>query len=66
MARVWGVLLYLHNRLGEPSTWRGLVSLGMAMGLVMEPTQIEAIIITGLAIHGLVATFVPDDPTGKR
>lgn len=48
------------NRLKEPSTWRGIVACLTAFGLALEPNQKEAIITAGLAVIGLLGTFLPD------
>lgn len=44
----------------EASTWRGLVALVTAAGVALNPTQIEAIVAAGLAVIGILGSFVPD------
>ncbi len=44
----------------EPSTWRGLVWLLTAGGLVLSPEQQVAIISAGAAISGLIGVFFND------
>ncbi len=44
----------------EPSTWRGLVWLLTAGGLVLSPEQQAAIIGAGAAIAGLIGVFFTD------
>jgi len=43
--------------LNEPSTWRGLISLITAAGVVISPDQMESIIAAGLAIMGAINVF---------
>lgn len=54
------VLQFFRQRLSEPSTWRGLVALATAAGVSLDPTQIAAIVSTGLALMGLLGAFLPD------
>ena len=48
------------RRLKEPSTWRGIILMLTTFGVVLEPTQKEAIITAGLAIVGVLGAFLPD------
>jgi len=41
-------------RLSEPSTWRGLIALLTAGGIVLSPDQSSAIIAAGLAVIGAI------------
>lgn len=43
--------------LKQESTWRGLIAISTAFGLVIEPTQVAAIVAAGLAAIGLINTF---------
>jgi hypothetical protein len=45
---------YFIDRLSEPSTWRGLAALAIALGIKLHPEMQEAIISTGLAVIGLI------------
>lgn len=45
---------FLLERLSENSTWRGLVMLGTALGLQLDPSQANAIIAVGLSLVGLI------------
>ena len=45
---------YLLDRLSEPSTWRGAVSLATALGVKLRPDLMEAIICAGLALMGMI------------
>ena len=49
------------NRLREASTWRGLVWLLTVSGVALRPDQIEAIVMAGMAIAGLIGVFVRDE-----
>lgn len=51
---------YALNRLKEPSTARGLVSLSMALGIGIHPEMIEQIIAAGVTVLGLILTFKKD------
>lgn len=51
---------YLKARLKEPSTWRGLALCLTAFGIVLTPDQIEAIMVVGLFISGLIGAGTPD------
>lgn len=51
---------YILARLKEASTWRGLVMLGMAAGLKVDPAMADQIIIAGATVAGLVGAIVPD------
>lgn len=44
----------------EPSTYRGLIWLLTAAGLVLSPEQQTAIISVGTAIAGLIGVFFTD------
>lgn len=45
---------WLLRRLGEPSTWRGIVLLATGLGITMEPEKMDAIVAVGLAVVGLI------------
>jgi hypothetical protein len=47
----------LISALGETSTWRGLISILTALGVVLSPEQAAAIIAGGLALNGLINVF---------
>lgn len=51
---------FLLARASEASTWRGLIMLATAAGVVFSAAQAEAIIAAGLALAGLVGAFSPD------
>jgi len=58
---------YLIEQLRQPSTWRGIVALMTAFGLVTSPERQAAIITAGMALAGLVGVFFPDQLTkGKE
>lgn len=48
-------------RLREPSTWRGLAWMLTALGITLNPAQIDAIIAVGMAIAGLIGVFAADN-----
>lgn len=62
---------YILERFREASTWRGLIKIFMAAGMVIKPQMAEAIIAFGLAMLGGVAVATPDrvradPPPGDR
>jgi len=51
---------YIKDRLSEASSWRGLIGILTAFGVMFSPEQIEAIIAAGLALAGCVGVFSKD------
>ena len=51
------MLKFITDRAKERSTWLGLTGLLTAVGIGLEPSQVEAIAVAGVAIAGLIATF---------
>ncbi len=51
---------WIINRLREASTWRGLVWLLTVSGVALRPDQVEAIVLAGMAIAGLLGVFLQD------
>lgn len=51
---------WLVKRMWEPSTWRGIVAILTAFGLILSPEQKEAIIAGGLCFIGILGAFLPD------
>lgn len=52
------VVGYLVEKLKEPSTWKGLIWIVTAFGLVLEPEQKEAVAAFGMTLAGLIGVFV--------
>lgn len=50
-------LLYILDRLSENSTWRGLILVGTAVGLKLDPEHQEAIVAAGLGLVGAINVF---------
>jgi hypothetical protein len=46
--------------LNEPSTWRGLVYLLMAVGIQISPELQGAIVTAGLSVAAAIGIFVKD------
>ena len=44
-------------RMGENSTWRGIIALLTAVGITFSPEQAEKIIAAGLSLIGLINVF---------
>lgn len=53
-------LQYLLDRLGEASTWRGLIAMLTSFGVFLLPEQVEAIVAGGLAGIGIIGAFFKD------
>jgi hypothetical protein len=53
-------LRFLIARLREHSTWNGLTALATAFGIYLDPEQLEAIIVAGVAFAGALNVFWPD------
>ena len=47
--------------LSEPGTWRGFVMILTAFGVHLDPEQLEAIVVAGLAVTGLLNVFFKDE-----
>jgi hypothetical protein len=48
------ILSLVVERLSENSTWRGIILLGTALGLRLEPELQNQIIAAGLSLVGLI------------
>lgn len=44
----------------EASTWRGIVALLTAAGVVLSPEQADAVVALGLAVIGAIGVFTAD------
>lgn len=53
---------YILERLKEPSTWRGIIQLLTAAGLVIEPELALQIITAGVTIVGIIGVVTKDKP----
>lgn len=54
------ILSFVIDRLKERSTWIGLTGLLTVAGVALEPEQIEAISLAGIAIASAIAAFTKD------
>ena len=59
-------LAWIMDRLGENSTWRGIVGLLTAAGVALKPDQADKIIAAGIAIVGVINIFRTAPPSGKE
>lgn len=57
LRRIWK---YLLQRMQEASTWRGIVLLLSVLGAQLKPEQVEAFILVGMALAGIIAVAFPD------
>lgn len=51
---------FLLNRLGEVSTYKGIIALLGVFGVAIAPDQAEAIITVCIGVYGLLSTFLPN------
>jgi len=51
---------YLHERLKEASTWRGIMLVATAAGAKISPEMSEAIITLGVALTGIIGIVTSD------
>jgi len=58
--------IWITERLGEPSTWRGLAALLTALGISLSPEQITAITSAGLAVMGVIGVFTGDNNADNK
>ena len=54
------IIGFIKERSVEPSTWRGLVNILTAAGIVIEPSFVEPIIALGLGLSGLIGALTKD------
>lgn len=52
-------------RLKEPSSWAGLTGLLASLGVVLSPSQSDAIIQCAVALASLIMVFMPE-PGNKK
>jgi hypothetical protein len=57
------ILNVIVERLSENSTWRGLILLGTAVGLRLDPELQNQIIASGLALVGLINVIRKGSPS---
>lgn len=53
-------IAYIIARLKERSTWLGLTTFAVGLGIALSPEQVEAIVATGTAVAGALSVFWPD------
>lgn len=51
---------FVKDRLSEPSTWRGLINLLTACGVVISPAHVEIVVAGGLALSGMIGVGSKD------
>lgn len=55
-------LNWLRARAAEPSTWRGIAAGLMALGIAVDPEQVNAILTLGLIIISAIDVVKKDSP----
>lgn len=56
---------WIKARLKEPTTWAGMVSLLTLAGVTLSPEQTNAIVTAGVALGGLILTFMKESGADK-
>ncbi len=51
------IVNYILDRLTENSTWRGIVFIASAAGIVIDPSKANAIAAAGMAVVGAINVF---------
>ena len=51
---------FIINRLREPSTWSGIASIAVALGLGIPPGALEAVTQIGVGLAGLAGVFLAE------
>lgn len=51
---------FIKERSVEPSTWRGIINIVTAAGVVIEPSLVEHIVALGLGLSGLIGALTKD------
>jgi hypothetical protein len=51
------IVNYILDRLTENSTWRGIVFIASAAGIVIDPSKANAIAAAGMAVIGAINVF---------
>lgn len=54
---------YILDRLGENSTWRGLILFVTGIGITLKPEQAAKITAIGLGVVGIINMFRQGSPT---
>lgn len=54
------LIAYLRERMGEASTWRGLILLAAVCGARLTPEQADALVLVGVGAAGLLGAVLPD------
>jgi hypothetical protein len=53
---------YILDRLSEPSTWRGIISVLTALGVKLRPDLTDAIVSAGLGAMGVINVVRKEKP----
>lgn len=51
------LMKYLIDRLSEPSTWRGIISLLTLAGIKFAPEQAESVVTAGISVYSAINIF---------
>jgi hypothetical protein len=54
---IWTII---KNRLGEASTWKGLLSAAAGVGLQLSGVQIDLIAVAMVSIYAALSALLPD------
>ena len=56
----------IKRRLGEASTWKGLIAIAVGLGMKLSDAQAEAITTAMVAIYTALSILLPDSFTDKK
>jgi len=51
---------YVKNRLGEPTTWKAILSFAVGLGLKMSDVQMDLVAGAMIAVYAAVSAFLPE------
>jgi hypothetical protein len=54
------LLIWMKTRAREPSTLRGIVGLGMAMGITIDPELLNSVLAVGITVISLINVIKKD------
>jgi len=54
------------KRLGEVSTWKGILSILVGLGVAMSGEQIDLVATAMVAVYAAMSAFIPDKVDGPE
>ncbi|PRP68677.1 hypothetical protein BUE93_21040 [Chromobacterium amazonense] len=59
------LIAYIVARMNEASSWAGLIAIGTAVGINLDPAQQSAILTGGVVLGGALLAALPDKLRGE-